>query len=89
MTTKDARGAVPPAKAPAAAARLEVDWTACDGHGYCAELLPELVGVDEWGYPVVSPRPVPHSASGRAERAVADCPVMALRLRRPEVRRVR
>ena len=22
--------------------RLHVDWTRCDGHGACAELLPEL-----------------------------------------------
>ena len=24
--------------------RLHVDWTRCDGHGSCAELLPELLG---------------------------------------------
>ena len=32
--------------------RLHVDWTRCDGHGSCAELLPELLTVDEWGFPV-------------------------------------
>jgi ferredoxin len=27
--------------------RLHVDWTACDGRGLCAELLPELLVEDE------------------------------------------
>jgi ferredoxin len=32
--------------------RLHIDWTACDGRGLCAELLPELLLSDDWGYPV-------------------------------------
>ena len=39
--------------------RLAVDWPACKAHGLCAELLPEIVQLDEWGYPVVAPGPVP------------------------------
>ena len=31
--------------------RLKVDPIACDGHGLCAELLPELVTLDDWGFP--------------------------------------
>ncbi|WP_405770203.1 ferredoxin [Streptomyces sp. NBC_01538] len=61
---------------------LAVDFAACDGHGLCAELLPELVGLDEWGYPVLHNRTVPPDLLLHARRAVAACPVMALRLNR-------
>ena len=53
------------------AERLRVNPIQCTGHGVCAELLPELVTADEWGYPIVDPRPVPvrfHSASTAAQR---------------------
>ncbi|MEV0738168.1 ferredoxin [Streptomyces sp. NPDC050549] len=61
---------------------LAVDFAACDGHGLCAELLPELVGLDEWGYPVLHSPTVPAELLPHARRAVAACPVMALRLDR-------
>ncbi|MER5180171.1 ferredoxin [Streptomyces sp. NPDC002896] len=61
---------------------LEVDWTACQGHGLCAELLPEHIRLDEWGYPLVDSAPVPRATLKRARRAAADCPVLALRLER-------
>ena len=32
---------------------LKVDPIACDGFGLCAELFPERVGLDLWGYPIV------------------------------------
>jgi ferredoxin len=38
---------------------LRVNPIQCSGHGSCAELLPELVTLDEWGYPVIDPGPVP------------------------------
>jgi ferredoxin len=60
--------------------RLRVDRVACSGHGLCAELLPELVALDEWGYPVVTDTPVPGRLVRAARRAVADCPALALRL---------
>lgn len=66
--------------APSAAARLSVDWTACDGRGLCAELLPELIGTDDWGYPVIYRAGVPASLAEHARRAVRDCPTLALRL---------
>ncbi len=56
---------------------LRVNPIACSGHGLCAELLPELVSLDDWGYPVVADGPVP---PGLARRAVTDCPALALRL---------
>jgi ferredoxin len=61
--------------------RLEVDRIKCDGHGLCAEVLPELIELDDWGYPILRDAPVPAALEGYARRAVVDCPVLALRLR--------
>jgi len=60
--------------------RLAVNPIACTGHGICAELLPELVGLDEWGYPMLAGEPVPHELMHLARRAVRLCPTLALRL---------
>jgi len=62
--------------------RLSVNPIACDAHGLCAELLPELIELDEWGYPVVSAEPVPRPLLKHARRAVAACPTLALLLER-------
>jgi ferredoxin len=61
---------------------LRVNPIACSGHGACAELLPELIELDEWGYPIVDPRPVPPALERQARRAVSGCPELALRLNR-------
>ena len=61
---------------------LAVDWTSCDGRGLCAELLPELVRRDDWGYPLLAPGPVPPALVDHATHAVRACPTLALRLRR-------
>jgi ferredoxin len=58
------------------------DPTACQAHGRCAELLPELVELDEWGYPVLPDRAVPPHLIRYSRRAVSACPTLALRLRR-------
>jgi ferredoxin len=63
---------------------LKVNPIACTGHGVCAELLPELVSLDEWGFPIVDPRPVPVALEREARKAVAACPVLALKLMRTE-----
>jgi ferredoxin len=64
--------------------RLHVNWTACDGRGLCAELLPELLAEDEWGYPLVrtgeTEPVVPRQLEGPARQAVDRCPALALRL---------
>jgi ferredoxin len=64
--------------------RLAIDWTRCDRRGLCSELLPELLTIDDWGYPLSrsgEPRPaVPGSLRSMAEQAVLDCPRLALRL---------
>ena len=41
---------------------LAVDRIRCDGRGLCAELLPELIQLDDWGYPMVA-GPVPRHLS--------------------------
>ena len=61
---------------------LKVNPIACTGHGVCAELLPELIAADEWGYPLIDPSPVPAALERDARRAVNACPALALRLAR-------
>jgi ferredoxin len=61
---------------------LVVDRIACDGFGMCAELLPELIELDDWGYPIVRAGGVPEQLLDHARRAVTVCPVLALRLAR-------
>jgi ferredoxin len=61
---------------------LRVDRIACDGHGLCAELFPERVSLDEWGFPVIADDPIAGALEAHARRAVSECPVVALRLSR-------
>lgn len=60
---------------------IVIDRIRCDGSGLCAELLPELIELDDWGYPIVAAGSVPHALLDHARRAVAVCPVLALKLR--------
>jgi ferredoxin len=60
--------------------RLRVNPIACDGHGLCAELFPERVTLDDWGYPIIDGTPIPRTLEQHARRAVDACPVLALRL---------
>jgi len=59
---------------------LHVDWLRCDGHGICAEVAPELIRLDDWGYPIVADGGVPSGLDGVAREAVNLCPALALRL---------
>jgi ferredoxin len=59
---------------------LRVNPIACDAFGYCAELLPELVALDEWGYPIIDETPVPAALVARAKSAARQCPRRALLL---------
>ncbi|MCB0895937.1 MAG: ferredoxin [Nocardioides sp.] len=63
-------------------ARLRVDWPSCKARGLCHELLPEIVDLDEWGYPVVGGEVTPDLLAD-ARAAVRMCPRLALRLERP------
>jgi ferredoxin len=66
--------------------RLQVDWTRCDGHGLCSRLLPERVGLDEHGFPVLDGSEVGHDLLPAARLAARSCPALALRLERPAKR---
>jgi len=57
---------------------LRVNPIACDGHGMCAELLPELIELDPWGYPILVSPAVPPALLDHARRAAAACPTLAL-----------
>jgi ferredoxin len=63
---------------------LHLDIIGCDGHGVCADLLPEWITLDDWGYPVIRPGPIPPELLTKARWAVDNCPVLALRLQTGE-----
>ncbi|MEH3032796.1 MAG: ferredoxin [Aeromicrobium erythreum] len=58
-----------------------IDWTRCDGHGLCAQLLPGTT-LDEWSFPVLPPDGTVTEQDARA--AVLACPALALRLERAQ-----
>jgi ferredoxin len=60
---------------------IVVDAIACDGHGVCAELLPEWIRLDDWGYPIIREGAVPPHLLAQARWAVSNCPALALSLR--------
>jgi ferredoxin len=60
--------------------RLHLDPIACDGHGLCADWLPEMIRLDDWGFPILDPDGIPPELLHRAKRAASACPVLALRL---------
>ena len=60
--------------------RVKVDPIQCVAHGLCAELLPERVRLDDWGYPILDGEPVPPELTGIARRAADSCPTLALLL---------
>jgi ferredoxin len=64
--------------------KLSIDFAACDGHGLCADLLPELVELDEWGFPIVRRETVSPDLLPHARRAAAACPVLALQVAKAE-----
>jgi ferredoxin len=64
--------------------KLQVNPIACEAHGLCAELFPEWIELDDWGYPIVDDRPIPASLIAHAERAADACPTLALLLERSD-----
>ncbi len=69
------------------ALRIRVDPVACDAFGFCAELLPERITLDEWGYPIVDGTPVDRELVELATRAAAECPRRAILLEQVRVER--
>jgi ferredoxin len=62
--------------------RLRLNPIACEAHGMCAELLPEHITLDEWGYPILDGRPVTGEVVAHAKRAAEACPTFALLVER-------
>jgi ferredoxin len=61
-------------------ARLRVNPITCEAHGLCAELLPELIRIDDWGYPLIDHPDVPDELLDLARKAADVCPTLALLL---------
>ena len=61
---------------------LRINPIACVAHGLCAELFPEHIGLDEWGYPLLDSGPIRTGLVAQAREAVAACPTLALKLHR-------
>jgi ferredoxin len=58
----------------------------CDGRGLCHDVAPDLIELDEWGFPLL-PGGGLRAALGRedlraAERATHACPLLALHIDR-------
>jgi ferredoxin len=66
--------------------RVRVNPIACEAHGMCAELLPERITLDEWGYPLIDAAPLTEELLGNARRAAQACPTFALLLQRERAR---
>ena len=49
--------------------RVRVNPITCEAHGMCAELLPERITLDEWGYPIVDGTPL----QGSRDRPCDPC----------------
>lgn len=64
----------------AADQRLRVDWPQCKAHGLCAEIAPEIIHLDEWGYPVFDGGALSPEGLATARKAAQVCPTLALRL---------
>lgn len=60
--------------------RLELNPIRCTGHGLCAELLPEGISLDEWGFPILAAGEIPEHLLRQAKQVAAACPTRALRL---------
>lgn len=60
--------------------RLTVDWSRCGGHGLCGHLLPDVVDLDVFGYPVLTEVELPTRLVRDAVRATEMCPALALGL---------
>jgi ferredoxin len=61
-------------------ARLRVDWILCDGYGLCGDLLPDLIALDDWRYPVIPKSPIDPARRYDVQRAIDCCPMKALSL---------
>lgn len=61
-------------------AKLRVNPIMCEAHGLCAELLPEMIRLDDWGYPILDETEVSPELVALARKAADACPTLALLL---------
>ena len=67
--------------------RVRVNPIACEAHGMCAELLPERITLDEWGYPLSTSTPLHGAQVEHAQPRGTACPTFALLVERERRRR--
>ena len=58
--------------------RVRINPIACDAHGLCVEVLPELFRLDDWGYPILAAGVVPDGLESLARMAADSCPTLAI-----------
>jgi len=59
--------------------KVRVDATKCQAFGICAEHLPEVFTLDDWGYASAeNDGEVPAGKEEQAHRAIRDCPENAI-----------
>ena len=58
--------------------KVRVNPIQCAAHGLCAELLPERITLDEWGYPILDGSALSAELVKNARRAANACPTLAL-----------
>jgi ferredoxin len=57
---------------------VRINPIACDAHGLCVEIVPELFRFDDWGYPIIESELVPGDLEALARMAADDCPTLAI-----------
>lgn len=57
---------------------LKIDPIKCDGRGLCAELFPEHVVLDDWGFPIIKEGTIDERLLQHAKRACSACPTSAI-----------
>ena len=49
--------------------QIRVNPIECKAHGLCAEMLPEWIELDEWGYPILDGADLPDQLAARSARS--------------------
>ena len=60
--------------------RITINPAICDGFGYCAEMLPEVLSLDEWGFPIIGEGEIPEQLWAPPSRRCSSVRGRALRL---------
>ena len=58
--------------------KVRINPIACDAHGLCVEMLPELMRIDDWGYTIIDTSEIPPELEALAQRAASQCPTQAI-----------